>query len=86
MCTLDGLYQDRKTPPKRCTLHTPHSTLHTPPSTLHPPHSTLFCLYLFSVKNINEMSFCNKLKRFDSYIFATRCCRPLIFHTMNSVR
>ena len=33
-----------------------------------------------------ELSFCHKLKFFYCNIFATQCCRPLIFPTMNSVR
>ena len=32
------------------------------------------------------MSFCHKLLLFPSYIFATRCRRPLIFQTLISVR
>ena len=34
----------------------------------------------------NELSFCHKLLFSNHYIFGTRCCRPLIFQTMNYVR
>ena len=32
-----------------------------------------------------ELSFCHKLWFWNLYFCATRCCRPLIFQTMNSV-
>ena len=39
--------------------------------------------YEFSLK---ELSFWNKLRFSNTYIFATQCRRPQIFKTMNNVR
>ena len=38
------------------------------------------------VKQSKELSFCQKLLFSNFFIFGTRCCRPLIFQTMNNVR
>ena len=35
---------------------------------------------------IKELSSFHKVLFLNLYIFSTRCCRPLIFQTMNSVR
>ena len=40
----------------------------------------------FSIRYLKELSFCHKLCLANPDIFATRCCRPLIFQTMISVR
>ena len=39
----------------------------------------------FWVGGTKELSSCNKLWYFNPYSFATRCHRPLIFYTINSV-
>ena len=40
----------------------------------------------FSIRYLKELSFCHKLCLANPDIFATWCCRPLIFQTMISVR
>ena len=40
----------------------------------------------FWVTLAKELSFCHKLSFSNPYIFVTRCWRPLIFQTINSVR
>ena len=35
---------------------------------------------------LKELSLCHKLWFSNFYIFATKCCRPLIFQTINSAR
>ena len=61
-----------------------------------PRHIIHICiLYLIKKNNINkkqekkelkEMSLCHKLCFSNLYVFATRCRRPSLFQTMNSVR
>ena len=42
-------------------------------------------MLLSLIKSLKELSLCHKLWFLNIYICATKCCRPLIFQTMNSV-
>ena len=43
-------------------------------------------LFICNVCTVKGMSLCHKLWFYNPYIFATRCCRPKIFQTMNCYR